>query len=209
VVSVRGAAAFALILGTAMFLAFLALVGDGPLASQDARHLRAMKRRTAPPTAAAPMDRARIAALPHRRPDAGTARLEERGVVVEGWVQRVMLAMDGDIHLEVAVEPDPDGGGADYVTAEITAALRREHPGWRYEPLADALRPRQGAGSWPDGPRRVRLTGWLLYDYEFDRPTHARRPGRPPPRGTVWEVHPVTRIEVFDAALGAWAEAGS
>jgi hypothetical protein len=207
-VSLRVAAGLALALGAGALLVFLALVGAGPLATPAARHLRAMKRRLAAPATVVPMDRARLAALPRTRPDAATARLEARGAVVEGWVQNMLLAADGDIHLELAGRPPSREGTSDYVTAEITPAGRARHPGWRYAALAEALRPSRGSGPWPDGPRRARLTGWLLYDHEFDRPGHTPRPTGAGPRGTVWEVHPVTRVEVFDEARGTWTEVG-
>jgi hypothetical protein len=36
-------------------------------------------------------------------------------------------------------------------------------------------------------------------NYDQARPSHAL-----PVRATLWEVHPITRIELFDAATGKW-----
>src|SRR2546429_39167 len=45
--------------------------------------------------------------------------------------------------------------------------------------------------------KQLRISGWLMYDFQ-----HLDVVGRD--RGTVWEVHPITKIEVQDQA-GNWA----
>jgi hypothetical protein len=45
--------------------------------------------------------------------------------------------------------------------------------------------------------KRIRVTGWLMFDWE-----HPEQVGRT--RGTLWEVHPVTRIEVLES--GQWID---
>jgi hypothetical protein len=68
----------------------------------------------------------------------------------------------------------------------LPAALAASH-GWRLrflKRLAD-----QGA--------RVRLTGWLMLDSD-----HPDQIGKA--RGGLWEIHPVTKIEVFSG--GRWIE---
>jgi hypothetical protein len=114
------------------------------------------------------------------------------------------------------------------MTAEITLMMRRRHPGWTFPRLYDAFRPNLGIGPRWDAPtRRVRLTGWLLYDFQYDglrRQTDPvrmlwnlyglPRPYRPAglisiwPRLSGWEIHPVTRIEVWDDTGGAYHEVG-
>ena len=59
---------------------------------------------------------------------------------------------------------------------------------------------------WPGGPRRVRLSGWLLYDFQYDRPATPWSRQYSAPRLSGWEIHPVTRIEVWDDARGEWVE---
>jgi hypothetical protein len=88
--------------------------------------------------------------------------------------------------------------------AEVTPSWRARHPGWSYDRLIEALRPAEGGlAPWDGGPRRVRLSGWLLYDE-----THERRPPRPrrPPALAAWEVHPVTRIEIWDPGAARFTE---
>jgi hypothetical protein len=54
----------------------------------------------------------------------------------------------------------------------------------------------------------VRISGWLMYDPEHFAQTSNYDPAHPSGgvkvRATLWEVHPVTRIEVFDPATGQW-----
>jgi hypothetical protein len=213
-VILRVLAALALLLGAAALMAFLNVVGKGPFAGPEARHLRAMKDRTAAPARIERIDVAGFRALPHHRPLAEVAAIERRGVVLEGRVQRILWASDDDVHLEVA---PPDSVLADpkairlvpYVSAEITPPVRRRHPGWGYDALAAALKPNLGTATpWPGGPARARVTGWLLYDFQYDEsfPESALRERSV--RLTGWEIHPVTRLEVWDDARGAWSEVG-
>jgi len=57
--------------------------------------------------------------------------------------------------------------------------------------------------AWDGGPRRVRLTGWLTYDFPYEGAHN--RPGFPP-RIASWEIHPVTRIELWDDTLAAFVD---
>ena len=47
-----------------------------------------------------------------------------------------------------------------------------------------------------DKDKQVRISGWLMYDFQHSGEIGAAR-------ATVWEVHPVTRIEVSDGS-GGW-----
>jgi len=202
-VTLRIAAALSLFLGTATLLGYFHVLGKTPWASAEARHLRAMKDRTTAPRSPEAVPFAELARLPRHLPLAERARLERRGVVVEGYVQRMLRAVDGDLHLDVTAEsPGASGPLQHYAVAEIT-------PSWRarfgsYDRLVEALRPRiGGAAAWEREPRRVRLTGWLLYDFPHERRALRRR--YPAALGA-WEVHPVTRLEVWDEALGRFRE---
>ena len=62
---------------------------------------------------------------------------------------------------------------------ETTPRVRRHHPGW----TVARLRP------WVDADSAVRISGWLMLD-----PEHRNHLNKY--RGTLWEVHPITRIEV-------------
>jgi hypothetical protein len=56
----------------------------------------------------------------------------------------------------------------------------------------------------------VRISGWLLYDFEYDAPyrtqRHALISGARSTRLTGWEIHPVTRIEVWDDSTRDFVE---
>ena len=206
--TLRIAAALALALGVAALLGFLALLGSGPLAGAGARHMRALKDRRDPPPVVAFASLASFDSLPYRRPLAEYAPLERRGVVVEGYIKHMLRAPDGDTHLEVVATPVSPGSGVRYVTAEITPQWYRGAPAWSFERLRQTFRAASGGSATPWGvpPRRVRLTGWLLYDYVFE----PRLPGgRGMPfaqRMSGWEVHPVTKIEVWNEGDSAFVE---
>ena len=218
--TLRIAAALTLVLGAVALLGFLHLLGEGPFATREARHLRAMKDRTDAPASAMPVGFAAIESLPGHRPLAEYAPLERRGVAIEGYVQYMLRATDGDIHLELQERlPPPGSSDHSYVTAEITPRWTRGHRGWRYERLLQVFLPDNGGNvtTWGRAPRRVRITGWLLYDWQYDaslplgrgtardrRASEHEAAGRR--RVSAWEVHPVTRIEAWDDSLAAFVE---
>lgn len=203
----RVLAALVLGLGAVALLGGLAMIGKGPGVPRDLRQLRAGKGRTTAPGSYAAWTPDSFATLPHGRPLAVYSPIERRGVSLEGWVQRTMLAGDGDLHLEIAPAPRGEGGpDTAYVTAEVTPQWRR--PGrWTNESLVALFRPnRGGVTTWPGGPRHVRVSGWLLYDFQYDRSPSSWSLQNLAPRRTGWEIHPVTRLEVWDDSLGGWRE---
>ena len=211
----RIAAALSLALGTLVMFAYFSWIGESPIAGRAERHLREMKERTAAPRALEPITFADLTALPHGRPLAEFAPIEARGVTLEGYVKNLHLSSDGDYHMSLSETPPPPLSQlSPVVTAEVTPQWQRGSRWWRWEPLATALRPHSWIRpSWPGGPRRVRVSGWLLYDFQYDEPfVHDRRPHLPgrgtPSRLTGWEIHPVTRIEIWDGARAAFVEYG-
>lgn len=206
----RLAALGAVVLGLVVFLFFLQLVGKAPWSPPEMRHLRAMKDRVAAPDSVAPFSVADFASLPHGRPLAEYARLEERGVSFDGYVQNLLTSSDGDIHFELApTRRLPGGPDTVYVTAELTPQWGSGSGPWSFENLVAILRPnRGGATPWDTGPRHVRVSGWLLYDHQYDV-RYDREALRRGARLTGWEIHPVTRIEVWEAADSAWREVAS
>ena len=204
----RFAAVLSLLLGAAALAAYLHIMGHGPLAGAPARHMRALKDRRAAPASVSVFTLAEFAALPHRVSLAGYAPLERRGVTTEGYVQRFMRAVDDDYHLELAPTPRAPGGpDTVYATAEITPAFRRDSQRWGYEALVAAFRPtRGGATPWDAGPRRVRVSGWLLYDYPYDAPPSEWEKRMGSPRISGWEIHPVTHIELWDDSLRRYVD---
>ncbi len=62
---------------------------------------------------------------------------------------------------------------------ETTPRVRQSHPNWTPQKLAP----------WSSTGAQVRISGWFMLD-----PEHADMVGKY--RGTIWEIHPVTKIEV-------------
>jgi hypothetical protein len=207
-VILRSLAVLVFAAGAAALVAGLALLGRAPGLPEATRHLRAMKDRLDPPARVEPFEMREFAELPHVMPLAARAAIEARGVQMTGWVQRMMLSGDGDLHLELVETPRPPGErDSAYVVAEVTPLWREHAPGWAYDSLLVALRPNRGGRTpWEAGPRRVRLTGWLLFDHPYDRQVSSWSLLHGAPRRTGWEIHPVTRIELWDSAQGSWQE---
>jgi hypothetical protein len=207
-VIVRSLAVLIFAVGAAVLFAALVFLGRAPGLPATVRHLHEMKSRTTPPSAVSDFTMADFAALPHQLPFADRLALEARGARMAGWVQRIVLSGDGDLHLEL-VENQRHRGERDtaYVVAEVTPPWRDAAPGWSYESLLVAFRPNRGGRvAWEAGPRRVRLTGWLMLDHPYDKPISQWLLERGAPRRTGWELHPVTRIELWDDAASAWRE---
>lgn len=87
-------------------------------------------------------------------------------------------ASDVDWHMYFVGSPDQ--GEASAVIAETTPRVRQLHPNWTTEKLAP----------WTKTGQQVRLSGWLMLD-----PEHPDAIGQA--RGTIWEIHPVMKIEVL------------
>ena len=79
---------------------------------------------------------------------------------------------------------------ADAVVIEPTPRFKERHPNWRRPRLRHLEADRRDAGD------SVRVTGFLFYDPSHE--DHIRRGFR----STMWELHPITRIEVLRA--GRW-----
>ena len=199
----RLTAALVFLAGLGAFSAYLHMLGELPTASTEAQHLREMKDRTTSPDSADATTYEAIAALPRNLSVGEYSGIELRAVTLEGYVQHMVRAADDDVHLELVSIPRLPGEGiVRYVTAEITPRWRRGSQRWRWPRLVELFHPNFGGTTpWASGTRRVRLTGWLLYDYEYES---APAPGRT--RLASWELHPVTRIERWDDARAAFVE---
>ncbi len=81
----------------------------------------------------------------------------------------------------------PGDGEDTAVVVETTARVRKGHPKWTTANLAP----------WVNSHAMVRISGWTLLD-----PEHRAHLGKY--RSTLWEVHPVTRIELFSS--GQWVD---
>ena len=194
--------------GAAVLVVGLALLGRAPGLSPELKHLRRMKDRTQPPPSVRDMRMNDFAALPHQASFAVRQQLERQGVRMTGWVQRIQLSGDGDVHLELAesrrTRLDRD---TVYVVCEIPTWWRSVRKSWQYDSLLVAFRPnRGGATAWEAGPRRVRISGWLLYDHPYDKAINSWLLQNGSARRTGWEIHPVTGIELWDDSTQAWME---
>jgi hypothetical protein len=90
-----------------------------------------------------------------------------------------------DFHLWLA--PRGDLAKDDAVVIEVTPRWRGANSSWSEDALKHLKAKRA----------KVRITGWLLYDQD-----HLNEIGNS--RATVWEIHPITKIEVF--LDGEWQE---
>jgi len=90
-----------------------------------------------------------------------------------------------DWHMPFTEHP---GDGEDTaVVVETSPRVRKSHPKWTTANLAP----------WVNSHAQVRISGWTLLD-----PEHRAHLGKY--RSTLWEVHPVTKIEVFND--GQWLD---
>jgi hypothetical protein len=82
-----------------------------------------------------------------------------------------------DWHLWLAATPGKDRRRS--IVVETTPIIRSRHPEWSLGDIHRLVR-----DSTP-----VRVSGWLMFD-----PEHPEQIGKT--RGTLWEIHPIMRIEV-------------
>jgi hypothetical protein len=90
-----------------------------------------------------------------------------------------------DYHIWLGDEADDQKSGA--MVVEISPRLLPANPGW----TDAALKP------VTEKKLKVRISGWPMWDQDHLRDVGASR-------GTVWEIHPIHKIEVFQD--GAWTE---
>lgn len=88
-----------------------------------------------------------------------------------------------DWHMWLVAEPTRDRSGS--IVVETTPVIRAQHPAWTLAAMRRLVRERTP----------VRVSGWLLLD-----PEHPDQVGKT--RGTIWEIHPIMRIEVKQ--MGRW-----
>ncbi len=129
--------------------------------------------------------------------DAATvARDEGRPVVTEGYILLVRHegpespnchdATARDYHTWLAASPGPLAARAHALIVELAPCVVALHPRWGTEADILALK-----------GKRVRISGWLMLDQE-----HPEQVGKT--RGTLWEIHPVMTIAVWQG--GRWVD---
>lgn len=178
--------------------------GESPLTGRLTDHLAVQQRRTEIPAAYAPIDYRFFAQLP--TPEirtvsdlAAVEEVERNAVALTGYIVRVIpvpihlagrRATDWEFHLHLRVGParrcEYQDDARNLVTV-VTPSFQPPRTGWDLEALYDLCREQA----------RVRLSGWLLYDY-----LSRARAGRS--RASAWSIHPVTQIEVWNPRDDSW-----
>lgn len=164
---------FLLALSTALLLSGLAYGGQkhGDEKGESPKAKALKNRRTIPKST--DIDKSiTLAALLDKKAERDWSN--SKAAVIEGYIIQVEKEEDGDFHIVLA--DDLQGHDTNkWVIIEVTPAWRK-----RKASLADA-RLRQLT------QKKVRVTGWLFYEPEEEHVD---------PRGTRWELHPVTDITV-------------
>jgi len=126
------------------------------------------------------------------------AKNENRGIQVIGYLAHAKESgpescngksdIYHDFHIWITQSPGEDKSNG--IIVEATPFWKEQFPSWqldKFEKLASEN-------------AKVRVSGWLLWDEE-----HGDEVGRS--RGSLWEVHPFTKFEVFSG--GKWVELGA
>lgn len=121
-------------------------------------------------------------------------RYNGQGVSVEAYFIRVQSegpespnchsTTDVDFHAWIVGNQSDDRPSS--VVVEFSPRTRAKHAGWTLAAFQSLAKQRG----------HVRITGWIMLD-----PEHPDQVGKT--RGTIWEIHPVTKVEV-DAGGGQW-----
>lgn len=180
----------------------------GPTGDGGDRETNRLKNRTDLPSSYHDVTFEAIAGLPYpvdrpHRHDWTTAHLNEIAryegtpVRVTGYIVALKPQTGGsgestnchwtgsaDVDWHIALVGEAGKGEDESVVVETTPRIRRSHPQW----TSARLRP------WVDAAAPVRISGWLMLD-----PEHRNHLGRY--RGTLWEVHPITGIEVWQDSV--------
>ena len=98
---------------------------------------------------------------------------QTRGATIKGWVVQAELEQDGDVHMTLAAAKG-ETDTRKWMIVEVTPAWQKTSASLS----AAALRKLVGT--------QVQVTGWLFWEPDDDQQD---------PRGTKWEIHPVTAVE--------------
>jgi hypothetical protein len=130
----------------------------------------ATKNRSMTPTSAQIDQAATLAALLDK--STADAWSTDKAARVEGVIVQVESEADGDTHIVLA-PPGDEKNTARWLIAEVTKASHAHHK----DLATERLKSLRG--------RNVAVTGWLYYEPDAESED---------PRGTRWELHPVTSI---------------
>lgn len=166
----RFTAILVLAVGASLGLAGAARAGEPAADKGESAEAKRLRGRSKAPAPGDIDPAATLAALLAK--DDKAAFSEAKGATVEGWVIQSEQEEDGDFHIALAAakgEPDTHK----WMIVEVT-------PAWQKKSVAlspAALRKLVGT--------KVQVTGWLYYEPDEEQPD---------PRGTRWEIHPVTSL---------------
>jgi len=152
---------------------------------------------------------ANVRGLPTNNQDLTDLQNEEsQAVVLEAFLA---MAKDGgqegtncnsatrkDVHMEIVDTDaeDPKSNRGRHVITEVTPWFGQAMSAWSKTNIGTYASYVDGySGNMHGPPTKIRVYGWLFYDE-----AHAGSLGQW--RGTAWEIHPITRIEVF--VNGEW-----
>jgi hypothetical protein len=185
----------------------LLITGCSVFFGAQRRYLLEVKNRTEVPSQYQPLTYQEFLALPplhadYTASDWDVVRAQsDRAVSLEGYIAEVRQIHDGlnygrwpwngDLHVHLRDKPQPrcftaEGRGTQIVT-EVTPSFQPPKTAWSLEALR-GLCERQV---------RVRISGWLLHDFQH-------LDGIGIWRASAWEIHPVTKFEVWEAERQAW-----
>ncbi|HKH46646.1 MAG TPA: hypothetical protein VKM72_18465 [Thermoanaerobaculia bacterium] len=134
----------------------------------------ALKNRATPPKAAEMDANATIQALLEKKGPADWSN--KKGARLEGYVVQVEKEDDGDVHLVLAAKPG-ETNTQSWVITEVPAALQKK----KSELSEKSLKSLVG--------QYVSVSGWLYREPDGEQGD---------PRGTLWEIHPVTEIKKLE-----------
>ena len=156
-----------------------------------------------------------VRALPDSDPDVQYLHdTESKAVMLEGFLA---MTKDGgvegvncksstrlDTHMEIVDNDteDPRNNRPRHVVTEVTPWFHDVVPEWSTNALGQLASyvGGYGASTAKNPPTKVRIYGYLFFD-------EAHASGADSWRGTAWEIHPITKIEVFQN--GGWETLGS
>jgi hypothetical protein len=161
-------AILALAIGASLALAGAARAGESAADKGESAEAKKLRGRSTSPGAGDIDPAATLAALLAKNDKAAFS--EAKGATVEGWVIQSEQEEDGDFHIALAAAKG-ESDTRKWMIVEVT-------PAWQKKSAAlspAALRKLVGT--------KVRVTGWLYFEPDEEQPD---------PRGTRWEIHPVT-----------------
>ena len=175
--------------------------GEGDAKIARVKDLNLLKRRMTTPSSTDMNNQVTLAAMV--APGDDTSRFEvKKGATLEGYVADVKVGgvesvnchthdpKYRDTHIELTLDPLHDSESK-HVIVEVTPqwreAMATKGIDWSTPTLRTKL-----LGRW------IKVTGWLLFDEEHANAAENTNPGGSKNwRATVWEIHPITDIQVL------------